>query len=75
MNITLAVDEQVVEQAHKVVQATGKSLNQAVRDDLEQLAGAEQDALRVAAFTESARNSPGRLGGWKFDREQLHERS
>lgn len=75
MNITLAVDQSVVEQAHKAAQATGKSLNQAVRDYLEQLAGTDQNALQVEAFVESARNSPGRLGGWKFDRELLHERS
>jgi hypothetical protein len=75
MNITLAVDEYIVEQARKVAQANGKSLNQAVRDYLAQLAGVDQNVLQVEAFVESAKNSPGRLNRWKFDREQLHERS
>jgi antitoxin component of RelBE/YafQ-DinJ toxin-antitoxin module len=75
MNITLAVDEQVVEQARKAARAMGKSLNQAVRDYLEQLAGADQNALQVERFVESARNSPGRLGGWRFNRDELHDRS
>jgi antitoxin component of RelBE/YafQ-DinJ toxin-antitoxin module len=75
MNITLAVDEQVVEQARKAARAMGKSLNQAVRDYLEQLAGADQNALQVERFVESARNSPGRLGNWRFNRDELHDRS
>ncbi|MCC8999949.1 MAG: MerR family transcriptional regulator [Candidatus Contendobacter sp.] len=75
MNITLAVDEKTVEQARKTAQAMGKSLNQAVRDYLMQLAGADRDALWLETFVESARRSPGRLGGWRFDRDQLHERS
>ena len=45
MNITLAIDERVAERARRAAQAMGKSLNQAVRDYLEQLAGAEPDAL------------------------------
>lgn len=75
MNITLSVDENVVERARKAAQATGKSLNQAVRDYLEQLAGVDQVALQVESFVESARQSPGRLGGWRFNRVELHERS
>jgi hypothetical protein len=34
MNITLSVDERVVEQARKAARSMGKRLNQAVRDDL-----------------------------------------
>ncbi len=75
MNITLAVDEQVVERARKAARAMGKSLNQAVRDYLEQLAGADQNALQIERFVESARNSPGRLDGWRFNRDELHDRS
>jgi antitoxin component of RelBE/YafQ-DinJ toxin-antitoxin module len=75
MNITLAVDEQVLKRARKAVQAMGKSLNQAVRDYLEQLASADQNALQVERFVESARNSPGRLDGWRFNRDELHDRS
>lgn len=73
MNITLVVDENVVEQARKTAQVMGKSLNQVVRDYLEQLAGADQ--LQVEKFVESAQNSPGRLSGWRFNRDELHDRS
>ncbi len=75
MNITLVVDENIVEQARKTAQVMGKSLNQVVRDYLEQLAGTDQDQLQVEKFVESAQNSPGRLGGWRFNRDELHDRS
>ena len=74
MNITLAVDEQVAERARVAVQAMGKSLNQVVRDYLERLAGEKQRAAAADAYAESALQSPGRLRGWTFDREQLHTR-
>ena len=66
MNITLAVDEQVAEQTRQAASAMGKSLNQAVRDYLEQLAGAEQLASELKTFERigisnalfSSRNTP-----------------
>jgi predicted HicB family RNase H-like nuclease len=50
MNITLSVDEQAVEKARRVARAMHKSLNQLVREYLEQLAGqvrAEHDAEEI----------------------------
>lgn len=74
MNITLSVDERTAEQARQAAQAMGKSLNQLVRDYLEQLAGTEQREAEVKAFEASARVSPGQLNGWAFDREQANAR-
>jgi antitoxin component of RelBE/YafQ-DinJ toxin-antitoxin module len=71
MNLTLSVDEQVAEQARRAAQAMGKSLNQAVRDYLEQLAGRAQLEAEVAAYLESTARARGRLRGWKFDRDEL----
>jgi len=71
MNITLSVDEQVAEQARRAAQAMGKSLNQAVRDYLEQLAGRAQLEAEIAAYLESAASTPGRMRGWSFDRNEL----
>jgi antitoxin component of RelBE/YafQ-DinJ toxin-antitoxin module len=75
MNITLSVDERVAEQARAAAAAMGKSLNQAVRDYLEQLAGSQQLASELRAFEQSARESPGRLDGWHFDREEANRRA
>ena len=47
MNLTLSVDERVAEGARQTAQAMGKSLNQVVRDYLEQcvLPASLRDAL------------------------------
>jgi antitoxin component of RelBE/YafQ-DinJ toxin-antitoxin module len=74
MNITLSVDEQVADRARQAAQAMGKSLNQAVRDYLEQLAGAQQRQAEVEAFEASVRTTPGRLRGWRFDRDEANAR-
>ena len=71
MNITLSIDERVAEQARQAAQAMGKSLNQAVRDHLEQLAGRVQLEADIGAFLESTARTPGRLKGWAFDRNAL----
>ncbi len=72
MNLTLSVDERVVAKARKRAEAMGKSLNQAVRDYLQQLAG-NDDAER--RYKELKRLSgKGNSRGWKFNRGEMHER-
>ena len=71
MNITLSIDERIAEQAREAAQAMGTSLNQAVRDHLEQLAGRAQLESEIAAYLESTSRTPGRLGGWTYNRDEL----
>ena len=75
MNITLSADEAIVERARRVAQSMGKSLNQVVRDYLEQLAGQDVVEAELDAFEQSARATPGRLNGWTFDRDEANRRS
>ncbi len=75
MNITLSIDERVAEQAREAARIMGKSLNQAVRDYLEQLARQQQVLAELEAFETSALQSPGRLRGWRFDREEANRRN
>jgi antitoxin component of RelBE/YafQ-DinJ toxin-antitoxin module len=75
MNITLTVDERIAEQARAAAAAMGKSLNQAVRDYLEQLAGSQQLKSEVQSFEQSARASTGRLDGWRFNRDEANRRA
>jgi antitoxin component of RelBE/YafQ-DinJ toxin-antitoxin module len=75
MNITLSIDERIAEQARKAAGAMGKSLNQAVRDYLEQLARQQAIAAELEAFESSALATPGRLRGWKFDRDEANRRA
>ena len=53
----------------------GKSLNQAVRDYLEQLAGSQHLGIELQAFEASALATPGRLQGWTFDRDEANRRA
>lgn len=74
MNITLSADPQTVEKARLAAQRMGKSLNQAVRDYLEQLAGSTDRDQDWADFASRCMASGGQLQGWRFDRDQAHER-
>ena len=74
MNITLSVDEQVAARAREAAQKMGKSLNQAVRDYLEQLAGGARRGQQWAEFEERCLLSGAKLEGWKFDRDEANTR-
>ncbi|MBN8492895.1 MAG: MerR family transcriptional regulator [Burkholderiales bacterium] len=75
MNITLSIDERVAEQARLAAMAMGKSLNQAVRDYLEQLAGRAQLESEIAEYLASTAKTPGRLRGWMYNRDGLQRRA
>jgi hypothetical protein len=74
MNITLSADAQTVEKARLAAQRMGKSLNQAVRDYLEQLAGSADRSQDWADFSQRCLDTNGQLQGWRFNREEAHER-
>lgn len=74
MNITLSVDEQVAQRARDVARSMGKSLNQVVRDYLEQLAGGTRREQLWEQFEARCTQSTAKLDGWKFDRNEANER-
>jgi len=74
MNLTLAIDEQLVKRARKIAQAQGKSLNQYIREQLERLTARDDTAGWIAEFQRLSRQSKGNARGWKFDRDAVHER-
>ena len=73
MNITLSIDEQVVARARRIAAVRGTSLNQMVRDYLDDLTrpGAMQSVLDQLDSVWS--ESTGRSNG-PWTREDLHER-
>ena len=75
MNLTLSVDEQIVQRARAAAEAMGKSLNQLVREYLGSLAAGDDVDLDIEEVRELSSESGGRSRGWKFDRDQLHARS
>ena len=74
MNITLSVDEEVVQRARERAAAMGTSVNQLVREYLEQLAGKRDPAALAEELTRLSKLAKGDSKGWKFNREELHER-
>lgn len=72
MNITLSIDEQIAERAREKLRAMGKSLNQEIRDHLQHLAG-DDDLERDLAYLERTAGL-GNSNGWKFNRDEIHER-
>ena len=73
MNLTLSVDEQTVTKARRVAQAMHKSLNQMIREYLEQLAGEDQAMRNAEEFRRiSGQGRPD--PDWKFDRDEIHDR-
>jgi hypothetical protein len=74
MNLTLSIDDEVVQKARRQADAMGTSVNQLVRDYLEQLSGKNDPADEAAEFERLSRLAKGDSRGWKFNREELHER-
>jgi antitoxin component of RelBE/YafQ-DinJ toxin-antitoxin module len=75
MNITLSVDDQTVEQARRVAQAMNKSLNQVIREYLEQLARRDQAERDIAEFEALSNQHEGKSrAGWKWNREEIYDR-
>jgi hypothetical protein len=74
MNITLSIDDEAIRRARRQAESLGTSVNQLVRDYLEQLAGASDPVADAAEFTRLSRLSHGNSRGWKFNREELHDR-
>ena len=74
MNITLSVDERVIEGARKLAQARGTSVNQLVREYLESLVRPRDAGSFRAELRRLTAEGQGRSKGWRFDRDTLHER-
>jgi hypothetical protein len=73
MNLTLSIDEQLVERAREKASAQGKSLNEYVRESLQKLAGDDDVKARMARFRSIS--GKGNSKGWKYNREELYDRS
>jgi hypothetical protein len=73
VNITLSIDEQLVERAREKLRATGKTLNQEIREHLQHVVGDDEELEReLAEFVRlSGRGNPD--GDWKWNREDAYE--
>jgi len=74
MNVTLSVDDEVILRARRRAEALGTSVNQLVREYLEVLAGKSDPNEDATEFERLSMLARGDSRGWKFNREELHER-
>jgi hypothetical protein len=74
VNVTLSIDDQVIRRARRKAEAMGTSINQLIRNYLEQLAGKTDPPEDAAEFERLSRLAQGDSRGWKFNREELHQR-
>jgi hypothetical protein len=76
MTLTLQLDEQVLVQARQVADSLGKTLSQLVLEYLEALARRDHEARRDLEEFDRLSNPPrGDSASWRFDRDELHERT
>jgi hypothetical protein len=75
VNLTLSLDERLVKRARRKADALGKSLNQLIREYLERLAGGDDAQRDIHELRELSRRSRGGARGWRFDRDELHDRA
>jgi hypothetical protein len=73
VNITLSIDEQIVERAREKLRATGKTVNQAIREHLQHIAGGDNSNLERELEEFTRRAGQGNSAGWKWNREELYE--
>lgn len=74
MNLTLSIDERLVEDARKVARARGTSLNQMIRAELERITATRTGEELLAELELGWRQAGAQSGGWKWNREELYDR-
>jgi len=72
MNITLSIDEQIVDRAREKLRATGKSINQEIREHLQHVAG-DDNLERDLDFLEKTSGLGKPDANWKWNRDEVYE--
>jgi hypothetical protein len=75
MNVTLSLDDRVLERARRLAARRGISLNQMIRDYLAEVTGEPTPEELLAELDALWSASQGDSRGWRFNREELHDRA
>ncbi|HEX8410896.1 MAG TPA: DUF6364 family protein [Thermoanaerobaculia bacterium] len=75
MNVTLSIDDETVARARELANRRGTSLNQMIRDYLEEIASELSPDEVLAELNELWATSNGDSRQRSWTREELHERS
>ena len=74
MNVTLSIDERLLQRARRVATSMGKSLNQLIREQLEKVTSEVTPKEFMKEVRQLSAGSRGNSRGWRFDRDEAHER-
>jgi hypothetical protein len=75
MNVTLSIDEETLARARELAVRRGTSLNQMVRDYLEEVASDLSSEEILQELEANWEKNSGDSGGRRWTREEIHERS
>ena len=75
MSVTLSLDDALLDRARKLAARRGISLNQMIRDYLSEVTGEPSPEQLIAELDSLWAKSHGDSQGWRFDREDLHDRA
>ena len=75
VNVTVSLDDKLLERARKLAARRGISLNQMIRDYLSDLTGELTPDEVIADLEALWAESRGDSRGWRFNREELHDRA
>ncbi len=72
VNITLSIDEKLIERAREKLRATGKTVNQEIREHLQHIVGDDSQLEQDLEFL-SKTAGQGNSNGWKWNRDETYE--
>jgi hypothetical protein len=72
MNITLSIDEQLANRVRETLHATGKTLNQEIREHFLSVAGGDEQLDRDLEFLRATAGQ-GNSHGWDYNREDAYD--
>ena len=75
MKLTLSIDDRLVQQTRKMAETTGTSLRQLIRDYLAELTAQPDPEAEIEELQRLSLESHGRSRGWRFNREEIRERT
>jgi antitoxin component of RelBE/YafQ-DinJ toxin-antitoxin module len=78
MTLQLAIDDDLAQEARKVAESMGTSVDQLILSYLKQLTStsdAEEIEAELAELERLSQEAKGDSQGWKFNRDELYERS
>jgi hypothetical protein len=75
MNVTLAIDKKLLARARRLARQRQTTVNQLIRDYLERLTAGAGNPTVAAEFERLWSEDQGHSRGWKWNRDELHDRT